>query len=176
MNTNKQALAVTLGLLVAAALTACSPQSAPPPKGPDMTPQAVRAQIEDLYQASAAAIAPDGWEVVGSWLDCSPSSSDLRVRWTLATSRVAPLPGAPADLIAQVQRAWRERGHDVTIERDTNLTPPRWILSDPPYLTGTHADGSVITLDIGEGLAYFDATSACVPGDILQLNSRTPSP
>ncbi|MEX8059910.1 hypothetical protein [Microbacterium sp. 16-032] len=141
-----------------------------------MTPEAARSQIEDLYEASAAAIAPNGWEIVGSWLDCSPSSSDLRVRWTLSTSRVSPLPGAPADLIARAQRAWQERGHRVTVERDTNLTPPRWILSDPPYLTGTHPDGSFFTLNIGEGLAYFDATSACVPGDILQLNARTPSP
>ncbi|WP_235557014.1 hypothetical protein [Microbacterium sp. Leaf203] len=77
---------------------------------------------------------------------------------------------------ARLARAWQERGHRVTVERDTNLTPPRWILSDPPYLTGTHPHGSFFTLNVGEGLVYFDATSACVPGDILQLNARTPSP
>ena len=98
------------------------------------------------------------------------------MKWSMAASRTAPLSGAPADLIVQAQRAWQERGHDVTVERDTNLTPPRWILSDPPYLTGTHSDGSYYTLNIGDGLAYFDATSGCVPGDILQLNAPTPTP
>ncbi|MDQ1129713.1 hypothetical protein [Microbacterium sp. SORGH_AS_0888] len=83
--------------------------------------------------------------------------------------------GTPADLIAQAQKAWQERGHDVKVERDTNLTPPRWILSDPPYLTGTHSDGSYSTLDVNESAIYFRATSGCVPGDILQLNSPSPS-
>jgi len=176
MTTRILAPLVPAGLALALLLTACAPAGNPTPKGPDMTPEQVKAQIMDLYQASAAAIAPDGWDVHGSWSDCSPSSSDLRVRWSLAASRTAPLPGAPADLIVQAQKAWQERGHDVKIGRDTNLTPPRWILSDPPYLTGTHSDGSYYTLNIGDGLAYFDATSGCVPGDILQLNAPTPTP
>ncbi|MDQ1129716.1 hypothetical protein [Microbacterium sp. SORGH_AS_0888] len=164
-----------LTLALALVLTACSPGGDGDAQETDMTPDDVKAQITDLYEASAA-IAPDGWDIQGSWLDCSSSSSDLKVRWKLSASRIAPLPGEPADLITQAQKAWQERGHDVKVERDTNLTPPRWILSDPPYLTGTHSDGSYYTLDIGDGLAYFDATSACVPGDILQLNSPTPTP
>ncbi|MDQ1129714.1 hypothetical protein [Microbacterium sp. SORGH_AS_0888] len=140
-----------------------------------MTPEQVKAQINDLYQASTA-IAPDGWKVNGSWSDCSPSSSDSKVRWSFTAWRNAPLPGAPADLIAQAQNAWQERGHDVKVERDTNLTPPRWILSDPPYLTGTHSDGSYYLLDVNESAIYFEATSACVPGDIFQLTTPTPTP
>ncbi|WP_307217521.1 hypothetical protein [Microbacterium sp. SORGH_AS_0888] len=86
------------------------------------------------------------------------------------------MPGTPADLIAQAQKAWQERGHDVKVERDTNLTPPRWILSDPPYLTGTHSDGSYYLLDVNESAIYFRAYSACVPGDIFQLTTPTPTP
>ncbi len=141
-----------------------------------MTPEDVKAQIMDLYHASATALASDGWEVEGSWLDCSPSSADLRVRWNLAASRSAPLPGSPSDLASRAQKAWQERGHDVRVERDTNLTPPRWILSDPPYLTGTRADGSYYTLDVSESAVYFRADSACVPGDILRLNAPTTRP
>lgn len=125
-------LLIPAGMLLALLLTACAPPSAPTPEGPDMTPDDVKAQLMDLYEASATDISPDGWELQGSWLDCSPSSDDLRVRWNLAASRTAPLPGPPAELITQAQKAWQERGHEVDVERDTNLTPPRWILSDPP--------------------------------------------
>lgn len=173
MNTR---ILVPAGLALALFLTACAPAGNPTPKGPDMTPEEVKAQIMDLYQASAAALAPDGWDVNGSWLDCSPSSSDSRVLWTVVASRTAPLPGAPADLIVQAQKAWQEQGHDVKVERDTNLTPPRWILSDPPYLTGTHSDGSYYALDVSESAIYFRATSGCVPGDIFQLVPSTPTP
>jgi hypothetical protein len=177
MNTRSLAPLVPAGLALALLLTACAPAGDPTPKGPDMTPEEVKAQIMDLYQASAAALAPDGWKVDDvSWLACSDDSSGPRVKLMFAASRTAPLPGAPADLIVQAQKAWQERGHDVTVERDTNLTPPRWILSDPPYLTGTHSDGSYYTLDIGDGVAYFEAKSGCVPGDIFQLVPSTPSP
>jgi len=176
MNTRILAPLVPAGLALALLLTACAPAGDPTPKGPDMTPEQVKAQIMDLYQASAAATAPDGWDVDGSWLACSDDSSGGRVKWSMAASRTAPLSGAPADLIVQAQRAWQERGHDVTVERDTNLTPPRWILSDPPYLTGTHSDGSYYTLDVSESAIYFRAKSGCVPGDIFQLVPSTPSP
>jgi len=176
MNTRILAPLVPAGLALALLLTACAPAGDPTPKGPDMTPEQVKAQIMDLYQASAAATAPDGWDVNGSWSACPDDASGPRVRWNLLASRTAPLPAAPADLIVQAQKAWQERGHDVTVERDTNLTPPRWILSDPPYLTGTHSDGSYYALDIGDGVAYFEAYSGCVPGDIFQLVPSTPSP
>lgn len=142
-----------------------------------MTPEDVKARIVDLYEASAAAIAPDGWQVDdASWLVCSVGSSDSGVKLSFAASRTAPLPGAPADLAARAQKVWQERGHDVTVEQDTNLTPPRWVLSDPPYLTGTHSDGSYYLLDVNDRAVYFQATSACVPGDIFELTSPTPTP
>ena len=93
-----------------------------------------------------------------------------------AASRSAPLPGEPADLITKAQLVWQKYGHDVTVERDTNLTPPRWVLSDPPYLTGAHSDGSYYLLDVSESAVYFRAYSACVPGDIFELTSPTPTP
>lgn len=172
MNRRHMAMAGA-GLILTFALAACSPVDEP--KGTEMTPEEVRAQIIDLYEASASAIAADGWKTDGSWLDCSRGTSNYKVRWSFAASRTAPLPAAPADLIVQAQKAWQERGHDVTVEQDTRLTPHRYILSDPPYLTGTHPDGSYYTLDIGDGVAYFRATSACVPGNIGQLNAPTPT-
>ncbi|MDQ1129715.1 hypothetical protein [Microbacterium sp. SORGH_AS_0888] len=172
MNTR---ILIPASLALALLLTACSPHSDPTPKEPDVTSEQVKAQITDLYEASAA-IAPDGWKVDdASWSACSDDSSGPRVKLMFAASRTAPLPGTPADLIAQAQKAWQERGHDVSIERDTNLTPPRWILSDPPYLTGTHSDGSYYLLDVNESAIYFEAYSACVPGDIFQLTTPTPT-
>ena len=130
--------------------------------------------MSELGATSAAAIGRDGWEAQGSWFSCSQSASDPLVLWKLSASRAAPMNGEPRDLIIQAQEAWQARGHDVTIEQETNLTPHRYVLSDPPYLTGTHPDGSYYSLNIGDGVAYFDATSACVPGDIFELNSPAP--
>lgn len=58
----------------------------------------------------------------------------------------------------------------------TTSPPPRLILSDPPYLTGTRPDGSYYSLMVGDGLAYFTGTSPCVPGDIDELYPESPSP
>ncbi|MDQ1178126.1 hypothetical protein QE416_002862 [Microbacterium sp. SORGH_AS 421] len=167
---------IAVSVLLVGLLTACSPGGEQNSKGPEMTPEAVEAQITDLYEASAAAIAPDGWKVDASWLSCSDNSTGDGVNLLFAASRSAPLPGDPAELISQAQIVWQKHGHDVTIERDTNLTPPRWILSDPPYLTGTHPDGSYYLLDVSESAVYFRAYSACVPGDIFELTSPTPTP
>ncbi len=172
----KRILALLLAVFLTVTLPACSSRDKPTPKASEMTPEEIRAQIEDLYQASVAATAADGWEVSDSWTDCSDGPSRPRVNLLFAASRTAPLPGAPADLITHARTAWKERGHDVTVERDTNLTPPRWILSDPPYLTGSYPDGSYYTLDISESAIYFRAYSACVPGDIFQLTSPEPTP
>lgn len=158
-------------------LTACSPGGDQNSKGAEMTPEDVKAQILDLYEASAAAVAADGWKVDdSSWLACPDDSAEPRVKLSFSASRAEPLPGTAADLIASAQKVWQERGHDVTIERDMNLTPPRWILSDPPYLTGTEPDGSYYLLDVNDRAVYFQATSACVPGDIFELTSPTATP
>jgi len=168
---------IAVNALLVVLLTACSPGGDQNSKGPDVTPEDVKAQILDLYEASAAAVAAEGWKVDdASWLVCADDSAGPRVKLSFAASRSEPLPSAAADLIANAQKVWRERGHDVTVERDTNLTPPRWILSDPPYLTGTEPDGSYYLLDVSDRAVYFQATSACVPGDIFELTSPTPTP
>ncbi len=58
---------IAVSALLVVLLTACSPGGDQNSKGPEMTPEDVEAQITDLYEASAAAIAPDGWKVDASW-------------------------------------------------------------------------------------------------------------
>jgi hypothetical protein len=72
----------------------------------------------------------------------------------------------------QVQALWAEQGHDVTIVFDDKMTPARFILSDPPWLTGSSPDLPLVQFSVGKDYADFSATTRCVIGNEDELGAR----
>jgi hypothetical protein len=67
---------------------------------------------------------------------------------------------------------WAEHGHDVKIVFGDKMSRERFILSDPPWLTGSSPDLPLVQFSVGVDYADFSATSRCVIGDEAELGSR----
>ncbi|OZD43205.1 hypothetical protein CH252_25615 [Rhodococcus sp. 06-1477-1B] len=111
------------------------------------------------------------------WISCGIDDGIAEVQLRLDSRLDAVLTDTPDNLATRVQEKWSTLGVDATLTVNTDLQPTRYIVSDPPFLAGTHEDGAITDLWVGEGLADFGYVSPCVPGDIFQLQpSKTFAP
>lgn len=144
-----------------------------------MTPDQVMEKGDRLYAAALEAFGEDGWEMHRQWFACDASGDVNGVSLHLDSRFAQTLPADPQKLAEQVQIAWRNSGVNAEITVNQDLDPVRYILSDPPFLSGVNDDGSITDLWVGRGVANFGYVSPCVPGDIFELqpsqSSSTPT-
>lgn len=141
------------------------------------TPDAVSDEGAALYSAAQHVIGVDGWSLQKQWFSCGLEDGVAEVQLRLDSQLTATLSDTPENLAMRVQEKWSTLGVDATLTVNTELDPTRYIVSDPPFLAGTHKDGAITDLWVGTGLANFGYVSPCVPGDIFELQPlRTFSP
>lgn len=163
----------------AACVTLCGWVSAEHADEDPLTPDAVSGNGERLYSAVQEVVGSEGWSSNKQWFSCGLNDGVAEVQLRLNSQLDAVLDDSPEDLATHVQEKWSTLGVKATLTVNTDLEPTRFIVSDPPFLTGTHEDGAITDLWIGEGIADFGYVSPCVPGDIFELqpsqSSSTPT-
>lgn len=125
----------------------------------------------DLYHATIGAIGGQ-WDSEGAWNECKLPGGTSGAMYTFSSDRRdQTLPTNPDTMVGKIRELWRSRGHDVAIVREPSLTPPRLILSDPAWMSGSYPDGRLFQFSVGNAYADFRATSRCIPGDYYYLNT-----
>jgi hypothetical protein len=133
--------------------------------GMHMTPEEAMQEVRAVYEATRGSIAGDWNEAARTWEYCElPDGRDGNHYRLFSQHREQPL-GDPESVARSVQSVWSDHGHSVKIEQDATLKPPRYILSDPAWLSGSGPEGLLIQFTVGENYADFSATSRCVAGD-----------
>jgi hypothetical protein len=128
-------------------------------------------EVLSLYQATQDLLGGDWNDDTHNWGPCGTSEGKEGVSYMLFSQRIyQALPADPSKVAAQAQSIWARFGHSVEIEQNDVMTPPRHILSDPPWLAGSEPSGLLVQFTVGEDYADFYATSRCVLGDQEQLN------
>lgn len=169
--------AVLAAIVGAACVTLSGCASAQHTDGAVATPDAVSDRGELLYSAALEILGTDGWSSHKQWFSCGLDDGTAEVQLRLDSRLDAVLTDTPDNLATRVREKWSTLGVDATLTVNTDLQPTRYIVSDPPFLAGTHEDGAITDLWVGEGLADFGYVSPCVPGDIFQLQpSKTFAP
>jgi hypothetical protein len=147
-----------------ALLTACSQ----PERGTGdylVTHAKAKAEVENLYELTTA-IVGGGWdESDREWRECGRQALTGTDSWARFNQRFGPLAQSPSAIADQVATLWNRLGYPVTVVADDTITPPRMVVSYPPYLTGPTTDGFSAVFTVGEEYADFDASSRCVASD-----------
>lgn len=166
-----RALAVALMLMTLGCVApACTPTGES--EGTHMTPQQLSEKGDQLYAAVQTVFGADGWNLNRQWFACDASADVDGVSLHLDSRLAQTLPAEPHQLVDRVQGAWRELGVDAEIFVNRDLDPVRYILSNPPFMSGVNDDGSITDLWVGTGIANFGYVSPCVPGDIFELQPQ----
>ncbi|WP_353664397.1 hypothetical protein [Microbacterium sp. che218] len=152
------------------ALTACS--SAADNEGTGMTPAEILTRAKEVFADARVGVGEDGWTEDQKWLSCGLINEIPHVQLTFTSERRIPLSLEPAEVASRVSDRWAQIGVDAQLSIDEQLNPVRYILSDPPYLSGVNPDGSLTQLWLGADFANFSYTSPCVVGDIFELQPR----
>jgi hypothetical protein len=145
----------------------------PIPKETTVITNAFEAKTEalSLYHAMQDLLGGEWNDDTHDWGPCDMSDGKEGVSYALFSQRInQALPADPRKVAEQAQAIWARLGHQVEIEHNDVMTPPRQILSDPPWLAGSKPNGLLFQLTVGENYADFTARSRCVLGDQEQLN------
>jgi hypothetical protein len=145
----------------------------PTPNGSTALKAALEAKREvlSLYHAMQYLLGGEWNDDTHGWGPCDMSDGKEGVSYALFSQRIyQPLPAEPRNIAEQAQAVWARFGHSVEIEHNDVMTPPRHILSDPPWLAGSKPDGLLFQFTVGEDYADFTADGRCVLGDQEQLN------
>jgi hypothetical protein len=142
-----------------------------------MTPAQSRAEIYNLYVATREALGGTWSGTENSWFECTTTSGDQNgLAFTFAVDRRdQDVVGGPVTVANEVQSLWADRGYKAEISQDNTLSPPLYVLSDPPFLSGNGPDGFLIQLTLKGDVVKFTGTGRCVSGDIEKLNLAEPT-
>lgn len=166
-------IATLCALIVMGLLAAC----APVPETSRATEQSVSAvsdRAEKILAITQRVLGADNWKVETAWSPCREGGERL-ARQTLWAETDAVIDGDKVALAQQVAESWAPLGLDARAERVPD-TPDNTVVSDPPFLRGTNGRGELTRLQIGPNFSSLQILSACVPGNVLELNSASPSP
>jgi hypothetical protein len=136
-----------------------------------MTPDEARDEVLNLYTPTSTLIGGTWNKALVEWDECTDSAGKSGVFFNFYAQRRAQPLDDPDAVAEQARALWAERGHAVKVVADDSLTPPRRILSDPAWMSGSSPDGLLLQLTIGTDYADFTGTSRCVPGDLDDLNT-----
>lgn len=132
-----------------------------------MTHDNAREEIDEIYEQTLELVGA-GWSPPSSaeWRGCAilESAKDNET-WARFTQRFGLLDEPPTRIAEKVADLWTRLGYPTKVVSDDRMTPPREVVSYPPYLTGTTTDGFGIVFTVGEGYADFTGNSRCVPMD-----------
>jgi hypothetical protein len=137
-----------------------------------MDPVEARNEVRSLYTLTKSLVGTGWTEDSRSWWPCTTSGGEDGVDYSLFASRSAPLAYEPERVAEQVRAMWAEHGHEVEIVFDEKMASDRFILSDPPWLTGSSPDLPLVQFTVGTDYADFSATTRCVIGDAAELGRR----
>lgn len=166
-------IAALSALMAAGVLAAC----APVPEASRATEQSVDAvsdRAESILAITQRVIGDYDWTVETAWSPCAEDGERF-VRHTLWAESAAVIDGDRMDLAQEVAESWKPLGLAARAENAPD-TPDNVVVSDPPFLYGTDENGELTRLQIGPTFTSLQVSSACVPGNVLELNSRTSSP
>ncbi|MFF1877225.1 hypothetical protein [Leifsonia sp. NPDC058230] len=135
------------------------------------TPEEVKQEVEELYEATRDAVLGD-WDIGGwTWTGCATSAGSEGGAFNIFSQRREQLlPSDPESVAKAVRAILADQGHSVTVEYIADLPKPRWVLSDPPWLAGSGPEGLLVQFTVADGYADFSATSRCVAGDLGKLS------
>lgn len=183
-HSSRRPTVVLEAVALAVTLTACTLTTPDRTTGTDSTQMdqrhyqehvTAKSEIETLYSESTA-IVGEGWNAPEyEWGGCGISAIPNTDSWVRTNQRFGPLDASPQEIAQKVAAAWNALGYRVTVETDDTLTPPRTIVSYPPYLTGSTREGFGAVFSVGENYADFRGNSRCIapyPG----LDDRFPDP
>jgi hypothetical protein len=139
----------------------------PPPKKAEVMRNALVAKTEvvSLSQAMQDLLGGE-WSVdTDTWSWCETSEGREGVSYMLFSQRIyQPLPADTKKVAERAKAIWARFGHPTEIVHDDVMTPPRHILSDPPWLAGTKPNGQLFQFTVGDNYADFLGHSQCVLG------------
>ncbi|MFF1573610.1 hypothetical protein ACFVWR_12730 [Leifsonia sp. NPDC058292] len=140
-----------------------------------MTPEEAKAEIQDIFESTRELLGGSWTTYSRNWLECSDPEAEPMAQYSMMYRRVEqPSPGDPADVAEQLRKLWKAHGHDVEVLFDSAVAPSRYILSDPPWMSGSSRDLPLIQFTISDNFATFSGTSRCVPGDEGELGMWEP--
>ncbi|MFF1574747.1 hypothetical protein ACFVWR_18560 [Leifsonia sp. NPDC058292] len=180
MGTPRMRLLVFAGLGAMCALLAgctASPKDTSKKEGEMLSSAEAKGEVRELYEATKLLVGGDWIEDTRSWERCTTEVGDVGVRYHFYTVRASqPLQDRPENVAEQVRSVWREHGHAIDeITHNTDMKPPRSIVSDPPWLGGSAPNGSLFQVMVGTDFANYLATSRCVLGDLDALRATETS-
>lgn len=161
----RYALGIAVGAALVGSLAGCAPQSGQS-GGAQMRHEQAKTEVEDLYEKTMAAVGSDWGESEAEWRGCGRSDvSDQTDSWARTNWIRGALDATPAEIADRVAALWNKLGYSVTVISDDTLTPPRFVVSYPGYLSGTTPDGFGAVFMVGSDRADFSGYSRCVPSD-----------
>ncbi|MFF1574748.1 hypothetical protein ACFVWR_18565 [Leifsonia sp. NPDC058292] len=172
---------MALTVLAASVTLASGCSSAPPAmakhetKRAELTSEEAKAEIREMYELTKNSVGGTWTTYSRNWWTCSSSEAEPRAAYSMMYRRAGqPLPSDPADVAEQLREIWSAHGHRVEVVFDKSTRRDHYILSDPPWLSGSSPDLPLIQFTVGEDYASFKATSRCVPGDYGELGTQEP--
>lgn len=162
--------AAVLVLACGLALAGCTGGQAFTPTGQTvkgMTPVKSAQQVIDLFHATEAVAGTNRWWVSGNvFMGCGQQNTDNAPEYDMVR-RVAITDAQAKQVVPQVQKIRVAHGIRTTLTRDNNIHPPSWVISDPPYLSGSNPDGSAYQFYGGKNMLRFSVQGRCGKGNIL---------
>lgn len=164
-------IATLCAVIVLGLLAACAPVPETS-RATEKSVSTVSDRAEKILAITQRVLGADNWKVETAWSPCSEEGERL-ARQTLWAETDAVIDGDKIDLAQQVAESWAPLGLAARAERVPD-TPNNAVVSDPPFLEGTHGNGELTRLQIGPNFSSLQILSACVPGNVLELNSAPP--
>src|SRR4051812_29136771 len=131
-----------------------------------MDPIEARNEVRSLYALTKTLVGAGWTEDTRMWGQCTTANGASGVNYNLFAYRLGASQGEPAGVAEQARERWADNGHRVEIVVDDRKSSERYILSDPPWLTGSSPAIPLVQFSVGEKYADFSATSRCVIGDL----------
>ncbi len=140
-----------------------------------MTPEEAEAIVRADFAATSVLVGDGGWVEDSLWVSCARRDGDELVQLTSSFRREGPFSTDLEELTSKVVSIWRERGMDAEVAVESKSDPLRYVVSSPPFLRGSHDDGSLTQLFVSSNnVANFIAYSPCAVGNLIDLNPDRP--
>lgn len=160
-----------LAIAVALTLTGCAAA-----EGSMMNPQDAEQDARDIFERTSQIVLATNWTTEVTWGPCE-EPRDGHVQLMLVAQSLTDVPVATSTLAQAVAEAWQKIDRKPTVTTETAAGGgDDYVVSDPAYLTGTNADGSLTQLSLSDKAVFLQVVSPCVSGDLDQLHASTSRP
>lgn len=154
-------VAITAAMLASLALTGCAVS-----EGSTVTPNEVERDARDIFARTSAVVPAEKWTTERTWGPCE-NPRDGYVQLMFVAQSLVDVPEATPALAQMVVDVWRSAGRKPVVQSDDGTGG--LIISDPAYLQGANADGSVTQLSLGKTAVLLQVISPCIEGGLADL-------